>query len=218
MKLRIENLHFSYHPKERKIFDGFNISVEEGETLAILGNSGCGKSTLLRIISGLEENAQGTIKVGNTIIQDDSFFVPVEQRNIGFVFQDYALFPYMTVEQNIKFGMKKPCSQQLHQLLELTQLEELKKRYPHELSGGQQQRTALARTLASKPTLLLMDEPFSNLDTNLVDELRKDLKQIIKSQNITTVLVTHNRDDADFLADKVLVFRDNKHSTPFTCS
>ncbi|MBZ4647167.1 MAG: transporter ATP-binding protein [Clostridia bacterium] len=204
MKLVIENLNFSYHTKAERIFNGFSLSVEEGEILAVLGSSGCGKSTLLRIISGLEENAQGIIRVGNTIFQDQSVFVPVEKRNIGFMFQDYALFPFMTVEQNIRFGMKKPCSEQLHQLLELTHLEGLEKRYPHELSGGQQQRTALARTLASKPALLLMDEPFSNLDTNLVDELRKDLKQIIKSQKITTVLVTHNRDDADYFADKVI--------------
>lgn len=204
MKLIIENLHFSYHSKSEEIFNGLNLSVEEGEILAVLGSSGCGKSTLLRIISGLEEKAQGTIRVGSTIFQDKSLFVPVEKRNIGFVFQDYALFPFMTVEQNIKFGMKRNCSEQFHQLLELTQLKELKKRYPHELSGGQQQRAALARTLASKPSLLLMDEPFSNLDTNLVDELRKDLKQIIKSHKITTVLVTHNREDADFLADKIV--------------
>lgn len=204
MRLTIENLHFSYHQKSGKIFNGFNLSVDEGDILAVLGNSGCGKSTLLRIISGLEENSQGTIKVGDTIFQDQSVFVPVEKRNVGFVFQDYALFPFMTVEQNIKFGMKKPCSEQLHQLLELTHLEGLGKRYPHELSGGQQQRTALARTLASGPSLLLMDEPFSNLDANLVDELRKDLKQIIKSQKITTVLVTHNIEDADYLADKII--------------
>lgn len=204
MNLVIDNLHFSYHPKAGKIFNGFNLSVEEGEILAILGSSGCGKSTLLRIISGLEENSQGTIRVGNATFQDQSVFVPVEKRNIGFVFQDYALFPFMTVEQNIKFGMKKPSSDQLHQLLELTHLKGLEKRYPHELSGGQQQRAALARTLASKPALLLMDEPFSNLDANLVDELRKDLKQIIKSQKITTVLVTHNKADADFLADKII--------------
>lgn len=204
MKLVIDNLHFSYHPKSGKIFNGFNLSVEEGEILAILGSSGCGKSTLLRIISGLEESAQGTIKVGNTTLQDQSVFVPVEKRNVGFVFQDYALFPFMTVKQNIKFGMKKPSSDRLYQLLELTHLKGLEKRYPHELSGGQQQRAALARTLASKPGLLLMDEPFSNLDTNLVDELRKDLKQIIKSQKITTVLVTHNKADADYLADKIV--------------
>ena len=204
MKLVIDNLHFSYHPKAGKIFNGFNLSVEEGRILAVLGSSGCGKSTLLRIISGLEESAQGTISVGNTIFQDQSVFVPVEKRNIGFVFQDYALFPFMTVEQNIKFGMKKPSFDQFHRLLDLTHLKGLEKRYPHELSGGQQQRTALARTLASMPALLLMDEPFSNLDANLVDELRKDLKQIIKSQKITTVLVTHNKADADYLADKII--------------
>lgn len=204
MSLLIENLHFSYHPKAGKIFDGFNLSIDKGEVLAVLGNSGCGKSTLLRIISGLEENAKGTIRVGNTVFQDKSLFIPVEKRSIGFVFQDYALFPFMTVAQNIKFGMKKSSTDQLQQLLKLTYLEGLEKRYPHELSGGQQQRTALARTLASKPALLLMDEPFSNLDTNLVAELRTDLKQIIKSQKITTVLVTHNREDADFLADKII--------------
>ncbi|MDF2523615.1 MAG: transporter related protein [Clostridiales bacterium] len=204
MKLIIDDLHFSYQPKAGKIFNGFNLTVEEGEILAILGSSGCGKSTLLRIISGLEENAQGTIIIGNSIFQNQSIFIPVEKRNIGFVFQDYALFPFMTVEQNIKFGMKKPSSEQLHQLLELTQLKGLQKRFPHELSGGQQQRTALARTLASRPALLLMDEPFSNLDANLVDELRKDLKQIIKSQKITTVLVTHNKEDAEYLADKII--------------
>ncbi len=204
MKLIIDNLHFSYHPKAEKIFNGFSLSVEEGEILAVLGSSGCGKSTLLRIISGLEESAQGTIRVGNTTFQDQSVFVPVEKRNVGFVFQDYALFPFMTVEQNIKFGMKKPSSEQLYQLLELTHLKGLEKRYLHELSGGQQQRVALARTLASKPALLLLDEPFSNLDSNLVDELRMYLKQIIKSQKITTVLVTHNKDDADYLADKTV--------------
>jgi iron(III) transport system ATP-binding protein len=204
MKLIIENLSFGYHPKSDKIFNNFNLSVDEGEIIAVLGNSGCGKSTLLRIISGLEEKAQGTIKVEDVIFQDKSKFVPVEKRNIGFVFQDYALFPFMTVEQNIKFGMKKPSSEYLKQLLELTKLEELEKRYPHELSGGQQQRVALARTLASKPALLLMDEPFSNLDTNLVNDLRKDLKSIIKSQKITTIIVTHNKDDADFMADRTI--------------
>ena len=204
MKLEIENLDFSYSRKATKIFDRFNLSVEEGEILAILGNSGCGKSTLLRIISGLEENSQGMIRVGDDIFQNKSTFVPVEKRNIGFVFQDYALFPFMTVGENIRFGMKKSADDQLHALLELTHLKGLERRYPHELSGGQQQRTALARTLASKPSLLLMDEPFSNLDSSLVDELRRDLKKILKAQKITTVLVTHNIEDAEYLADRIL--------------
>lgn len=204
MTLTIENLYFRYHSRAGELYNGLNLSVLDGQVLAILGNSGCGKSTLLRIISGLEEKSQGVIRMGDTILQDESIFVPVEKRNIGFVFQDYALFPFMTVKQNIKFGMKKNSSSDLQYLLKLTRLEGLEKRYPHELSGGQQQRTALARTLAANPTLLLLDEPFSNLDTNLVEGLRRDLKQIIKSQKITTVLVTHNVEDANFLADQVV--------------
>lgn len=204
MKLEIKNLNFSYENNEEKIFKDFNFSAEKGEISAILGSSGCGKSTLLRIISGLEENAQGFIKVGDHIFQNESTFIPTEKRNIGFVFQDYALFPFMTIEQNIRFGMKTKSSDKVNYLLNLTHLNGLEKRYPHELSGGQQQRAALARTLASEPKLLLMDEPFSSLDTDLVDELRRDLKEIIKSQNITTILVTHNKEDADYLADKTV--------------
>lgn len=204
MKLEIKNLNFSYQEDGKKIFKEFNFSVEEGEVSAILGSSGCGKSTLLRIISGLEEKSQGLIKVGDNVFQNESIFIPTEKRNIGFVFQDYALFPFMTVEQNIKFGMKTKDKDKLNYLLKLTHLNGLEKRYPHELSGGQQQRVALARTLASDPKILLMDEPFSSLDTDLVDELRKDLKNIIKYQNITTILVTHNKEDADYLADNIL--------------
>lgn len=204
MKLEIKNLNFAYEKNGENIFKDFNFSAEKGEISAILGSSGCGKSTLLRIISGLEENAQGFIKVGEDIFQDEAIFIPTEKRNIGFVFQDYALFPFMTIEQNIRFGMKVKNSDKIEHLLNLTHLNGLEKRYPHELSGGQQQRVALARTLASEPKLLLMDEPFSSLDTELVDELRRDLKAIIKSQNITTILVTHNKEDADYLADKTV--------------
>jgi iron(III) transport system ATP-binding protein len=204
MKLTIENLNFGYDKKSEKLFTDFNLTLEEGHILAVQGKSGCGKSTLLRIISGLENRAAGTIRVGGSIFQDKTIFVPVEHRKVGFVFQDYALFPFMTVAQNIAFGMKQPTTHLLHQLLELTQLGGLEKRYPHELSGGQQQRTALARTLASKPTLLLLDEPFSSLDAELIGEMRMDLKHILKSKNITTVLVTHNQADADFLSDNII--------------
>jgi len=204
MSLVIKDLIFGYPPANKRIFDGFSLSVGEGDILAVLGKSGCGKSTLLRIISGLEEGSQGSIRVGGMVFQDETTFVPVEKRNIGFVFQDYALFPFMIVEQNIRFGMKKHNPDLMDYLLGLTQLEGLAKRYPHELSGGQQQRAALARTLASKPTLLLMDEPFSSLDSDLVDELRRDLKEIIKSQKITTVIVTHNVKDAEYLADRIV--------------
>lgn len=206
MKLAIRHLNFKYAAKAPLLFKDFNLSLEEGKILSVLGNSGCGKSTLLRIIAGLEEGSEGLIQIGDRVMQDQDRFIPVEKRNIGFVFQDYALFPFMTVERNIRFGMKKPCRKKLQELLRLTHLEGLEKRYPHELSGGQQQRVALARTLASEPSLLLLDEPFSNLDSNLVDDLRKDLKEIIRKQNITTVFVTHNVEDARYLADEVVEF------------
>jgi iron(III) transport system ATP-binding protein len=204
VNLKIQQLNFRYQSREPKVFSDFNLEVQEGSTLAILGKSGSGKSTLLRIISGLEERAEGIIQMGDQIVQDQRNFIPVEKRRIGFVFQDYALFPFMTVAQNIAFGMKKPEAGKVAEMLNLTQLEGLEKRYPHELSGGQQQRTALARTLAAEPGLLLMDEPFSNLDTALVSELRMDLKRIIRTRNMTTLMVTHNLEDALALADQTL--------------
>jgi len=160
---------------------------------------------LLRIIAGLEENARGTIRIGEKLVQSRDVFVPVEKRKVGFVFQDYALFPFMTVSQNIAFGMRVKDKRKLESLFSLAQLEGLEKRYPHELSGGQQQRTALARALAGEPDLLLMDEPFSNLDSALVMDLRMDLKRIIKSQRLTTLLVTHDSEDALALADQTLM-------------
>jgi iron(III) transport system ATP-binding protein len=204
VNLKIQQLNFRYQSREPKVFSDFNLEVQEGSTLAILGKSGSGKSTLLRIISGLEERAEGIIRMGDQIVQDQKNFIPVEKRRIGFVFQDYALFPFMTVAQNIAFGMKKPEAGKVAEMLNLTQLEGLEKRYPHELSGGQQQRTALARTLAAEPGLLLMDEPFSNLDTALVSDLRTDLKRIIRTRNMTTLMVTHNLEDALALADQTL--------------
>lgn len=205
MNLSIEQLNFQYKNSRERIFENFTLSVQEGQILAILGKSGSGKSTLLRIIAGLEENARGTIRIGEKLVQSRDVFVPVEKRKVGFVFQDYALFPFMTVFQNIAFGMKVKDKRKLEALFSLVQLEGLEKRYPHELSGGQQQRTALARALAGEPDLLLMDEPFSNLDSALVMDLRMDLKTIIKSQRMTTLLVTHDPEDASALADRTLI-------------
>jgi len=205
MNLSIEQLNFQYKNSRERIFENFTLSVQEGQILAILGKSGSGKSTLLRIIAGLEENARGTIRIGEKLVQSRDVFVPVEKRKVGFVFQDYALFPFMTVSQNIAFGMRVKDKRKLESLFSLAQLEGLEKRYPHELSGGQQQRTALARALAGEPDLLLMDEPFSNLDSALVMDLRMDLKRIIKSQRLTTLLVTHDSEDALALADQTLM-------------
>jgi len=205
MNLSIEQLNFQYKNSRERIFDNFALSVQEGQILAILGKSGSGKSTLLRIIAGLEENAKGIIRIGEKLVQSRDIFVPVEKRKVGFVFQDYALFPFMTLSQNIAFGMKVKDQRKLESLFSLVQLEGLEKRYPHELSGGQQQRTALARALAGEPDLLLMDEPFSNLDSALVMDLREELKTIIQSQRMTTLLVTHDPEDAAALADRTLM-------------
>lgn len=204
MKLSIHNLQFKYAESGPLILDNLNLEMEPGEITAVVGNSGCGKSTLLRIISGLESRADGVIQVGDTIFQSDDTFIPVEKRQLGFVFQDYTLFPFMTVVQNIRFAVKKKDVESIPELIRLTRLEGLENRYPHELSGGQQQRVAVARTLASNPKILLMDEPFSNLDEVLVREIRSELRQILKSRNLTTIIVTHNMEDAEAFADRTV--------------
>ena len=204
MKLDIHNLKFKYSESGPWILDNLNMNMNSGEIVAVVGNSGCGKSTLLRIISGLESRAEGVIRVGDTIFQSTDKFIPVEKRQLGFVFQDYALFPFMTVTQNIKFALKKNDAISFKELVQLTRLEGLENRYPHELSGGQQQRVAVARTLASNPKILLMDEPFSNLDTALVREIRSELRQIIKNWNLTTIIVTHSIEDAEAFADRTV--------------
>lgn len=204
MKLSIRNLKFKYKASGPMILDCMNMEMASGEITAIVGNSGCGKSTLLRIISGLEAGAEGDIQVGDMLYQSANTFVPVEKRQLGFVFQDYSLFPFMTVMQNIQFALKKQKSMQISELIRLTRLEGLEKRYPHELSGGQQQRVAVARTLASSPKILLMDEPFSNLDEALVREMRLELREILKSRNLTTIIVTHSMEDAEAFADRTV--------------
>lgn len=204
MKLDIHNLKFKYSESGPWILDNINMKMDSGEIVAVVGNSGCGKSTLLRIISGLESRAEGIIKVGDTVFQSTEKFIPVEKRQLGFVFQDYALFPFMTVTQNIRFALKKNDAISFKELVQLTRLEGLENRYPHELSGGQQQRVAVARTLASNPKILLMDEPFSNLDAALVREIRSELRQIIKNWNLTTIIVTHSIEDAEAFADRTV--------------
>jgi iron(III) transport system ATP-binding protein len=199
--IEVKKLNFSFSRKDNLLIKDLTFSIKKGEIVGVLGQSGSGKSTLLRLISGLEVPSSGEIIIaGNTVVNENVFVQP-ENRGVGMVFQDYALFPNMTVKDNILFGLskmnKKDRVLRLNEMLELVKMEEFAKRYPHELSGGQQQRVALARALAPKPNLLLMDEPFSNLDTDLRSSIREELKLILNKANITCIIVTHDRHDVD---------------------
>lgn len=209
--LEIKNVSFSYN-KNEKILNDIDITIEKGEILAVLGESGSGKSTLLRIISGFEVALGGALKIEGEKIFEGLHFIPVEKRGIGFVFQDYALFPHMTVSENIRFGLgKMKKAQQIERVEELLNLVELKgyeNKYPHQLSGGQQQRVALARALAPNPKLILFDEPFSNLDANLQGKIRTELKEILKKTGATALFVSHNKEDALHIADKAIVLHE----------
>jgi len=212
MFIDIRALNFKYRNSKVETLTNISFNMKKGEIFSILGDSGGGKSTILRLIAGLEEPSSGSIVIDKRIIFDDNTFILPEKRGIGMVFQDYALFPHMTVSENIKFGLtnlnKTKKEERAKEMLELVNLQEFSKRYPHELSGGQQQRVAIARALAPKPSVLLLDEPFSNLDTNLKRKIREELKAIINKTGITSIFVTHDREDVKSIADKVVVLKE----------
>ena len=215
--VEIEGLTFSYSRKEAPVINDFSFSMEKGEIVGILGRSGSGKSTILRLIAGLELPMKGIIKIADKVVLSESVFIHPEERGVGMVFQDYALFPHMTVKDNILFGLSRmprnERMQRVDEMLELIQMEKFEKRYPHELSGGQQQRIALARALAPKPNVLLMDEPFSNLDADLKESIREELGVILKKANISCIMVTHDRNDAEAICDYSLVLgQANNHN------
>lgn len=207
--LEIQDLTFSFSRGQEPVIKDLSFTVKKGETVGILGPSGSGKSTLLRLISGLEMPWSGSIAIEGTTAVNNKLFVQPENRGVGMVFQDYALFPHMTVKDNILFGLskipRKERTVRLKEMLYLVQMEEFAKRYPHELSGGQQQRIALARALAPKPKLLLMDEPFSNLDADLKESIRADLGSILKKAEMTCIIVTHDRKDVDAICDRSIM-------------
>jgi len=183
-----------------------NLEVKRGEFFSMLGPSGCGKTTILRLIAGLETPDRGTIAIADNIVAGDTW-VPPEKRGAGIVFQDYALFPHMNVFKNIAFGLWRCSKGELKtrtiEVLDMVGLAGMAHRFPHELSGGQQQRVALARALAPLPKVILLDEPFSNLDADLRVELRTETKRILKDKGITTILVTHDQEEAFSLSDRV---------------
>jgi iron(III) transport system ATP-binding protein len=186
-----------------------SFTVGHGEILALLGPSGCGKTTTLRLIAGFEVPDAGTIAIGERVVVDAArgAFAAPEDRGVGVVFQDYALFPHLTVEENVAFGLHRMgrAARQARaaEVLELVDLEGLAGRYPHELSGGQQQRVALARALAPSPAVMLLDEPFSNLDADLRSQMRAEVQRVLRATDTTAIFVTHDQEEAFTLADRV---------------
>ena len=191
---------------------GVDLSVEQGESLALLGPSGCGKTTLLRILAGLEVPDRGSVTIEGTTLTHPARFVPPEKRRIGMVFQDWALFPHLTVAKNVAFGLDKAeiIRGRVSETLELVGLSHLADRYPDELSGGQAQRVALARALAPRPRVLLFDEPFSNLDTGLRTRVRADVAALMHEVGMTSIFVTHDQEESFVVGDRVAVMRDGR--------
>ncbi|MCG9695801.1 ABC transporter ATP-binding protein [Shewanella sp. Isolate11] len=206
--LSIENVHSGY--QDQVILKGLNLNLEQGEIVALLGPSGCGKTTLLRAIAGLQAISQGRISINKRLLSGDGCFVPSEEREVGMIFQDYALFPHLTVAENVLFGVKGLSKSErqarLDEMLALVKLAGLGSRYPHELSGGQQQRVSIARALAYEPELLLLDEPFSNIDAKVRHEMMLEIRNILKLRNVSAIFVTHSKDEAFVFADKLALF------------
>lgn len=192
--------------------DDVSLAVAAGRQTVLLGPSGCGKTTLLRIIAGLEEEDSGTVSVAGEVLSSDGRGLPPEKRRIGMVFQDWALFPHMTVERNVAFGLSRQqiAAGAVGQTLELMHMADLAHRRPHELSAGQAQRVALARALAPRPRLLLFDEPFSSLDAELRVRVRGEVAALMRDLDMTAVYVTHDQEEAFVLGDEVAVMRDGR--------
>jgi iron(III) transport system ATP-binding protein len=188
-----------------QVLSGVDLGVPERSVTAVLGASGSGKTTLLRLISGFERLDHGTLAIGGRVVDDGARSVPAQHRGVGYVPQEGALFPHLTVRGNVGFGLRRGDRARVGELLDLVGLRDLSKRYPHQLSGGQQQRVALARALAVKPSVVLLDEPFSALDASLRSDLRRDVARILAETETTTVLVTHDQGEALAMADQIAV-------------
>lgn len=214
MYLQIKQLHKTYGT--RQVVSNIDLTMAEGEVLSLLGPSGCGKTTILRMIAGLVRPDSGLIRVGERVLFDGKHEMPVEERDLGMVFQDYALWPHMTVEKNIAFGMRlrrmsrKAISARVQELLALVNLSGFGQRFPYQLSGGQQQRVAVARALSTEPRVILLDEPLSSLDTALREIMSAELVQLFKRLKITTINVTHDQNEAMMMSDRIMVLRDGQ--------
>tara|TARA_Y100001970_G_scaffold108744_1_gene135923 strand:- start:7424 stop:8074 length:651 start_codon:yes stop_codon:yes gene_type:complete len=203
--LEITNLNHAYDA-DTLILQDINLDISKGERVAILGPSGCGKSTLLRLIAGLEKQKTGLIKINNSEVSSENTFLPPEKRKVGLVVQEKALFPHLTVQQNICFGIrdKRDKHSIAQSLMGLLKIDSLKNKYPHEISGGEQQRVALARSMAPNPNLLMLDEPFSALDVDLKNNLYEEISNLFSERNITILLVTHDLREAEIMTTRQL--------------
>ncbi len=204
--LRFDDVSHSYGA--RTALRSFSLDVGAGEIVSLLGPSGSGKTTALRIAAGLEVPQRGRVEVGGQAVAADGLFVPPERRDVGLLFQDLALFPHLTVADNVAFGLRADRKARVGEMLELVGLQGQGRVYPHQLSGGQQQRVALARALAPRPRVLLLDEPFSNLDVVLRQQVRREMANLLKQVGTSVLLVTHDPEEALFMSDRVALMRE----------
>ena len=206
MYLNIQKL-VKYYNKDNPIIKELDFSVKKGEFVSFIGESGSGKTTFLKCLAGLEKINSGKITLNNKILNDKDIFIKPHLRKIGLIFQDYPLFPHLNVLDNIKINLNESYYTNLDYYIDLMGLTNLLKRFPHELSGGEQQRVSIARALVREPDLLLMDEPFSNLDFAIKSKIQNEIYKILKKTNTTTLLVTHDIKDTFDISDKLLVFK-----------
>ena len=212
--LKLEGVGKRYPRADCDALRDIDLEIRDRELVAVVGQSGCGKTTMLRIIAGLEVPDTGTVSIGGKVVAGPGTWVPPEHRGVGMVFQDFALFPHLRVDQNVAYGLnhlsRAARKERTRSMLELVDLEKLGARFPHQLSGGQQQRVALARALAPEPSVLLLDEPFSSLDAPLKASLRDGLTKVIRRTGVPTLLVVHDMEDVAVLANRVAVLRDGR--------
>ena len=207
LAVKINNL--SHTINNHNILKNINLELDKDKIACILGPSGCGKTTLLKLIAGLEKVKSGEILLNNTIVSSPSRHLNTEKRKIGFLFQDYALFPHLTVKENLNFAIRnnKKITHDINEIIEIIKLPNSLQKYPHELSGGEQQRVALARSIISQPDFLLLDEPFSSLDLNLKEEIRDDTLHLLQKSNVTVLIVTHDPFEAMFISNKIYIMK-----------
>ncbi len=210
--LNIQNLSCSY--QKTAVLENLDLNLHDNEIVCLLGESGCGKTTLLRAVAGLQTELTGQISIRQKVLNDPQTYVPPELRKIGLIFQDYALFPHLNVFDNVAFSLTKMTKQEKQQrvqeVLALVQLSELSTRFPHQLSGGQQQRIAIARALAYQPELMLLDEPFSNLDQHVRFQLIHEIRQLFKQRQMSALFVTHSKEEGFAFADRIALMQAGK--------